>query len=88
MEGEIKRIGAFIPPMTDEQMQKRFKLTMPSATLFGNDWKALKDQRCPLCARKLVKILKSGAYICKSVQHKKQFFISAVKYAEVMRELK
>lgn len=55
-------------------------------TLFGNNWKALKDTRCIWCGNRL-KLTQKGLYICKSVKHKKSFVIKKELFDEVITNI-
>lgn len=82
----LKRLGSFIP--SEAQIKKKFKVMMPPASLFGNDWSALKRTCCPLCGLKLRVNHKTLAVYCNRVRsNHKPFYMTKEKVLQVIKEL-
>lgn len=85
-ENGLKRLGSFIP--SEAEIKKKFKVMMPPATLFGNDWSALKRSCCPLCGLRLKINQKTLAVYCNRARsNHKPFYMTDEKMREVIKEL-
>lgn len=85
-ESGLKKLEFFIP--NEEQIKKKFKLIMPAASLFGNDWNALKRTCCPLCGLKLKVNQKTLAVYCNRVRsNHKPFYMTKEKVQKVIKDL-
>ena len=73
-----------LTPTLDE-FRKRFTIRYDQ-TLFGSNWNALLETRCPWCANRL-KLSQKGLYICSGVKHKKSFVIKEELFKDIVKEL-
>ena len=66
-----------------EEYLKRFTVRFPD-TLFPPNFKALKEQKCPLCGCKIYLMLNGKGYVCRSKKHKR-FYITSEVYKKLTK---